>query len=410
MDIRKILKGRKVMRLFKAVEAHGGVLRFVGGCVRDALMGIDDFDIDLATDLSPDELVEACEEKGLRTVPIGIKYGTVGVVIDDNLVEVTSLRKDLKTEDGRHPIVEFTTNWEVDASRRDLTINAVYADEKGNVFDYYDGIEDLENGVVRFIGAPSQRIKEDYLRILRFFRFYSMFGKGQIDNKALRACVENKDGLKKLSIERICEEMRKFLKTPKVVETIKIMHENDILSSFLPDPEHLDKLDFLVKMTNDLNIPNKFLRRLFAMFCPNKDLAANLATRLKLSKKQKDLFVKLAELSVELDDILDTNNRKKLVYKYGKEFVRDKFLLNLAYNKRSIPNYVEIINDIENMVMPIFPIRGRDVIALGISDSKGIGQTLDCLEEEWIKSDFRLNRDELLDIATEMGKTCKSVI
>ncbi|MBR6663996.1 MAG: CCA tRNA nucleotidyltransferase, partial [Alphaproteobacteria bacterium] len=186
LDIKKLIKNKRILRLFLVVARHGGILRFVGGAVRDALMGIEGADLDLATDLSPDELVEACNEEGLNTVAIGIKYGTVGVIIDDTLLEVTSLRKDIKT-DGRHAEVEFTDNWEADASRRDLTINAVYADEKGNVFDYYNGIEDLEKGVVRFIGSADKRIKEDYLRILRFFRFYSMFGKGNPDKKALKA-------------------------------------------------------------------------------------------------------------------------------------------------------------------------------------------------------------------------------
>ena len=146
----------------------------------------------------------------------------MGVLIGKNVLEITSLREDVKT-DGRHAVVKFTDDWGIDASRRDLTINAVYADERGNVFDYYNGIEDLENGFVRFIGNPDTRIKEDYLRILRFFRSYSIFGKGELDKKALKACVENKDGLKKISSERIRDEMFKILATKNVAKTIKIM-------------------------------------------------------------------------------------------------------------------------------------------------------------------------------------------
>ena len=209
LDISKLTANPHIFNLFKVVEKHGGVLRFVGGSVRDAIAGMKGFDLDLATDLSPDELVEACEESGLKTIPIGIKFGTVGVVIDNQVLEVTSLRKDIKT-DGRHAEVVFTSDWNEDASRRDLTINAVYADEKGNVFDYYNGVDDLEKGIVRFIGSAGQRIKEDYLRILRFFRFYSIFGKAPIDAKALEACKENKDGLKQLSMERIRDELFKF--------------------------------------------------------------------------------------------------------------------------------------------------------------------------------------------------------
>lgn len=388
------------MRLFRAVEAHGGALRFVGGCVRDALMGREVFDIDLATDLSPDELVEACEENGLKTVPIGIKFGTVGVMIDDTPVEVTSLRKDIKSEDGRHPVVEFTDNWEVDASRRDLTINAVYADEKGNVFDYYDGIKDLEQGIVRFIGNPDQRIKEDYLRILRFFRFYSLFSKTPVDSKALKACIDNKDGLARLSAERIREELYKFLETPKAAEIVKIMIDNGIWSSILPKPDYLDKLDFLVQMTEKTQLSNKFLRRLFAMYYPNKEMALNLATRLKMSKKQKEIFIGFTEVKATVADFTEERKRRELVYRYGKEFARDKFLLQMAYDGNVVPDYMKIIQEIMEMAVPVFPIKGRDLIALGVADSKLIGSTLNRLEEKWIKSGFMMSREELLEIAT----------
>lgn len=269
LDMSKIIQDKKVLKLFRIVESHGGVLRFVGGAVRDALAGLKGFDLDMATDLSPDELVEACSENGLRTVPIGIKFGTVGVIINDKVLEVTSLRKDIKT-DGRHAEVVFTTDWEADASRRDLTINAVYADEKGNVFDYYDGIKDLEQGVVRFIGNPDHRIKEDYLRILRFFRFYSLFGKEPINAKALKACIENRDGLKTLSIERIRDELGKILLTPNVCQTLKIMFDNGILGFLLAPSENLEQLDFLIKLVDDENIPHALMRRLFILYLPDE--------------------------------------------------------------------------------------------------------------------------------------------
>ena len=290
IDVNQLVTDKKIFKLFRTVENHGGVLRFVGGAVRDTLAGIKNFDIDLATDLSPEELVEACEESGLKTVPIGIKFGTVGVVLNNQTLEVTSLRKDIKT-DGRHAVVEFTSDWESDASRRDLTINAIYADEKGSVFDYYNGIDDLENGVVRFIGNAGQRIKEDYLRILRFFRFYSIFGKGEIDAKALKACVENKDGIKTLSCERIRDELGKILMTSNAVKTLQIMFDNEILIHFLPDSPNLDKLQFLIDLVNKHKIKQEILRRLFILYTPDEKLAENLACRLKLSRKDKELFV-----------------------------------------------------------------------------------------------------------------------
>lgn len=170
LDISKLTANPHIFNLFKVVEKHGGVLRFVGGSVRDAIAGMKGFDLDLATDLSPDELVEACEESGLKTIPIGIKFGTVGVVIDNQVLEVTSLRKDIKT-DGRHAEVVFTSDWNEDASRRDLTINAVYADEKGNVFDYYNGVDDLEKALSASSAAPASALK----RIICAFSAFSAF-------------------------------------------------------------------------------------------------------------------------------------------------------------------------------------------------------------------------------------------
>lgn len=397
LDINKIIRNRKFLKLFRAVEDHGGVLRFVGGSVRDALMGIEGFDLDLATDLNPEELVEACTEKGIKTVPIGIKFGTVGVIIDNEVLEVTSLRKDVKT-DGRHAEVEFTTDWEIDASRRDLTINAVYADEKGNVFDYYNGIDDLEKGIVHFIGSATQRIKEDYLRILRFFRFYSIFAKTQIDKKALDACRENKDGLKTLSMERIRDELFKILLTKNAGKTIKIMSDNDILGYILPATENYDKLDFLINEVNLGLSPYDSVRRLFILYNPDVDLAVNLANRMKLTKKQKQDFISWAEVKTPLMEFEDSRKLAIMIYKYGKDFAINKLLIEQALKKIVMPNNAEIIKFIEDMVMPIFPIRGKDVLESGqVQDNRKIGEIMDQLEELWIKSDFTMTREELLN-------------
>ena len=400
LDIDTLMPDKKVLKLFRAVESQGGVLRFVGGAVRDALMGLKGFDLDLATDLSPEELVEACAENGIKTVPIGIKFGTVGVIINDNILEVTSLRKDVKT-DGRHAEVEFTTDWEEDASRRDLTINAVYADEKGNVFDYYNGISDLENGIVRFIGSPAQRIKEDYLRILRFFRFYSIFGKGPIDQKALKACVENKEGLKTLSMERLRDELNKLIMTPKVVETFKIMQDNEILSYVLPKTHNLHKLDFLIKLVDKEEIEHEALRRLFILYEPDAALAENLANRLRMSKIQRQSFIRWAEIKISVEEFFCDRQLTRLVYRYGKEFCIDKMLLQSGIDMRPIDNLHQRIEFIRNMIVPIFPLRGKDVLALGVSEPRRIGDILKDVEEIWISKDFSLTRDELLDLVKE---------
>lgn len=401
LDINSLINNKNIFKLFRVVEAHGGVLRFVGGAVRDAIAGLQGFDLDLATDLSPDELVDACEENGLKTIPIGIKFGTVGVVIDNQVLEVTSLRKDIKT-DGRHAEVVFTSDWNEDASRRDLTINAVYADEKGNVFDYYNGVSDLEKGIIRFIGSANQRIKEDYLRILRFFRFYSIFGKAPIDRKALEACRENKDGLRQLSMERIRDELFKLFMTPKVVETLQIMYDNEILSYLFPDTHYLEELDFLVNTIDVKELPNAPLRRLFILYNPDETLADNLATRLRMSNKQRDDFVSWARFHPFFDELLEEKPLRRLVYLYGNDFCRDKLILLSALNRRVLPDMRERLAHIAKMERPEFSVKGRDVINAGIKDNRKIGEVLNELEQIWIDSDFRLTHEELLQYLPEL--------
>lgn len=398
IDINKLIKSKNVLKLFNIVDEHGGALRFVGGAVRDTLAGLEGFDLDLATDLSPDELVEACEDNGIKTIPLGIKYGTVGVLIDDKVLEVTSLRKDIST-DGRHAEVEFTTDWETDAGRRDLTINAVYADEKGNVFDYYNGIDDLEKGVVRFIGNPSLRIKEDYLRILRFFRFYSIFSKTPIDKKALAACKENSEGLQELSMERIRDELFKILVTTRAAETLKIMADNEILSYILPVPnnENIECLEFLDKQVNQGNFPKNAIARLFILFNPDEAFANNLAVRMKFSKKQKQDFVDLARISVPLRDFETHRCLTRIIYTYGKDFARNKLMIEQALQKQILPDFDDILKFILEFEKPTFPLRGQDIINAGIQGSPHIGQVLNNLEDMWIESGFSLSKQDLLN-------------
>ncbi len=400
LDMSKLLKSERIYRLFDAVETHGGTLRFVGGAVRDTLAGRhNDFDLDLASDLSPDELVEACQDYGIKTIPVGLKFGTVGVIMDNQVLEVTSLRKDIKT-DGRHAEVEFTDDWSVDASRRDLTINAVYADLYGNVFDYYNGITDLENGVVRFIGNPDERIKEDYLRIMRFFRFYSIFSKQAINKDALKACVNNKDGLRTLSIERVRDELFKLLVTPRAAETMQIIFDNDILSYFLPSKSiHIKALHNLTKLVEDMKYEGNFLRRLFVLYQPNASEAENIARTLRFSKRQKDNFVNWAKINLMPENISTSCQRLRFIYRYGKNFCLDKILLAAAIYEIDSEKAANVLQEVENAIVPIFPLRGRDLIEHKIAFGEKIGQVLALLEQQWIDSNFNLTRDELLEFA-----------
>lgn len=396
LDIKKITDNPEIFKMFDIVRNCGGVLRFVGGAVRDAIAGRKGFDIDLSTDLSPEELLEACEDAGIKTVPIGLKFGTLGVVINGNVLEITSLRKDVST-DGRHAIVEFTDDWKEDASRRDLTINAVYADEKGNVFDYYDGISDLEKGIVRFIGDADQRVKEDYLRILRFFRFHSLFAKTKYDKKALKACIENKEGLEKISIERIRDELIKIILTPNAPKVFATMFDNDILHNWLGKSDYLSNLQFLINLEDAYdNIKPCYLRRFFVLYFPDKELAENIAVRLHMSKKEKERMIRLAENSVGVENILEEKLRRKIIYQFGKEFCLDKLLIESA-RKEIVPDALgNIIKEIENTEVPVFPINGRDIMEAGNVKGSKVGTILNRLEKIWMESDFCQSKEELL--------------
>lgn len=400
IDISKITTDKNILKIFKIIEKHGGVVRFVGGAVRDVLAGRSGFDLDLSTDLSPDELNEACEDAGIRTVPIGLKFGTLGVLINNTLLEVSSLRKEEKQKSFTFD--EFTDDWKTDASRRDLTINAVYADEQGNVFDYYNGIEDLEKGIVRFIGDPNQRIREDYLRILRFFRFYGLFGRTSVDEKALKACADNKEGLKTIAIERIRDELFKILQTSKAAVLFKMMFENEILSNWLADSQELDKLEFLINMEKDFNLSADCVRRLFVMYNPDKILAENISMRLKLTRKQRDTMVKLASVAENAEHIAQGCNISKLIYRYGREFCMDVLLIKAAQEKNYLKDMSIVMQQIQTCEVPVFPINGRDVLEFGGLSNAQIGNIMKILEQMWIDSGFCLSKNQLLEKAQEL--------
>ncbi len=392
LDMSKIVQSDRIVRLFDAVEDHGGTIRFVGGAVRDALAGLSGFDLDLATDLSPDELVEACQDFHLTTVPIGLKTGITGVIIDNKVLAVSSLKKSEKIRSRRREI--YTDDWSVDAAGRDLTINAVYADLRGNVFDYYDGISDLENGIVRFIGNPEDRIKEDYLRILRFFRFHSKFAKTPMNEEALQACIKLKDGLRTVSIEQVRDELFKVLVTPNVTAVMKVIYENNILGYFLPPSTHLDALWRLTKIVSDAQYEGNFLRRLFVLYQPSAAAAEDIAQSLRFTKKQREIFTKWAKIEITEENVCSARERLKFIYRYGKQFTIDKILIGAAIYGIENLRINEILREVENTIVPIFPIRGRDLIGK-VGDGAQVGRLLSALEQQWIDSGFTLTREEL---------------
>lgn len=380
----KLINNEDIVKLFKIVEKHGGVLRFVGGAVRDAIAGFERKDIDLVTDLSPSEFSDMCDDEGLRCVPIGIQFFTIGVIVNNSFFKVTALSAE---EDNNKD------EWKADAKQRDLTINAVYADEKGNVFDYYNGISDLEKGIIKFIENPQETIERDYIRIMRFFRFCAMFGK-KIDKKSLDACIANKHLLKKISSEKIKEELFKILIAPYAVNTLKMIFENGILDFLIAPPKNIDNLEKLNQLVESLHIEKSIIRRIFAMFEPDSKRAGRLADIFHLNREQKDYFLKLSKAKISAKNFKDTVSTNKIIYQYGKDICRDKWLcLNL--DNQDVAQVQAILNTVDSTRVPVFPLNGKDLIKAG-ADTKLIGLYLDVLKKEWFENGCCSTKDFLL--------------
>ena len=292
--------------------------------------------------------------------------------------------------------LEFTDNWEADASTRDLTINAVYADEKGNVFDYYNGIEDLEKGFVRFIGSASQRIKDDYSRILRYFRFYSMYGVEEPNLKAITACAENCAGLKKLPMERIKGELFKILQTPRAYMAYNLMQKHGVLGYIMPDAKYVNDLVYLNNLDEKFNIDDEALVKMFIIYRPEPSLAENMATRLKFSRREKDIFTDLAETKYSIEDFLEAKSLAKIVYDYGKEFARAKIITLVAEKQVFSKEILAVYNKINEIQEKVFPLKGKDIINCGLTDYQQVGPILKELEQIWIDSNFELTKEQLL--------------
>ncbi len=384
IDPKKLITNDDILKLFQLVEKHGGVLRFVGGAVRDAIAGIDRSDIDLVTDMSPAEFSDMCFDEGLKCVPIGIQFFTTGVIVGDNFFKVTSLSSDDENSKDE---------WKKDAAKRDLTINAVYADDKGNVFDYYNGIRDLEQGNIKFIGSPQETIEADYIRIMRFFRFCAMFGKN-IDSKSLKACIDNKELLHKVSLEKIKEELFKIIMAPYAVTALKLIFENGILDFLIAPPKSIDNLEKLCVLVDKLGISKSVIRRIFVMFEPDAKRAVRLADIFRLTKDQKEHLIELCKVRISLNNFKNIVLIKQLLFKYGREICIDKFLcLNL--DTENIDFIKSTLNTLYSEQIPVFPLTGKYLLSLG-ADSKLLGLYIDSLKKDWYENGCVATRDELV--------------
>ena len=381
-------------------------LRFVGGCVRNALLGEPVGDIDLACQLPPKEVVAALKSAEIRFVPTGIDHGTVTAVIGGQPFEITSLRRDVET-DGRRATVTYTTDWAEDAQRRDLTFNALYADASGQVFDPTgQGLADLHVRKLRFVGDADMRVREDYLRILRFFRFLAWYGgKGKVDADSLRACRENSAGMRQLSAERVWMEIKKLLGARDLSRALHIMLTNDILKVILPEATNVDGLETLLRLEAREGLKPDPLLRLMAMTVREPLQMALLCKRLKMSKAETARLRGWADDGAQISTDMAERDRLATIYRSGKQVILDRARLRAAGETDPIQSsrWMVLADLAMGWQAPEFPISGKDLAQAGVPKGPVMGKVLKALEALWVRSGFMTEKPQLLAALKLMG-------
>ena len=367
------------------IEALGEAdVMFVGGCVRNALLGAGATDIDMATKYTPDTVMQRLKDAGIETRPTGIDHGTVTAILEKDTIEITTLRKDVETN-GRRAVVAFAETWEEDAQRRDFTLNTLLANGKGEVFDPTgQGLEDLEQRKIRFVGEPSQRIAEDVLRILRFFRFFAQYGEGEPDAQALKACAAAADKIPELSAERITQEFTKLLMVKESALTLKLMFDHGVMKDF--DFNALEGLKALCHFQNQYELEH-LPTRLFALAGLDEK---NFETIKKTLLLPKIVLKDIKGVKAVLTRCAFENEKqvKIAVYKYGRTTTAQALMVALSkdeVNNKTASAYLDII---QNWEIPTFPTTGDDLIAQGFKPGPELGVELERLEEEWVEASF----------------------
>ncbi|MCO5158428.1 MAG: CCA tRNA nucleotidyltransferase [Aquamicrobium sp.] len=407
------LDNSDLQHLLHVLGENGEEARIAGGAVRNALLGLDVSDIDIATTTLPDETERRARAAGFRTVPTGKEHGTITVIAGGAAYEVTTLRTDVET-DGRRARVAFGRDWETDSARRDFTINALYATAAGEVIDLVGGLADLKTSTLRFIGDPEARIREDYLRILRFFRFFAWYGRGRPDADGLRACARLKEGLARLSAERVWAELKKLLAAPDPSRALLWMRQTGVLTAVLPESEKwgIDAVHALVAAGSDLGWTPDPLLRLEAIVPPDAARMAAMAARLKMSKAEGARLSAWA-MTAPVPHATSEAALAKIAYAGDRQAVEDRLRLGLASARERAEQdsgalaeaggYLRLLRFLDGWERPVFPVKGGDLAALGLPEGPKMGSLLAKLEAEWAEGGFRLGRDALLARAAALG-------
>jgi poly(A) polymerase len=396
-------------RVVDALQAEGAKVRFVGGCVRDALLKRPIKDIDIATPDPPERVLALLDDAGIHAIPTGIEHGTVTAVIGKAHYEITTLRVDVESF-GRHARIEYTDDWRVDASRRDFTMNALSADPDGKVYDPFDGIADMAAGRVRFVGEPERRIEEDALRLLRFFRFHAHYGRGTaMEARALHACRRMAGRLDGLSGERVAGELVRLLLADEPTPSLLVMHSHGILSHILPEAQEFGRMRTLAWLERRgvvrPEIRPDSMRRLAALIRTDRAGALALGERLKLSGVQTKRVAAMAAPRVQVESTMDGPATRRALRKVGTDEFRDLVLLAWAARRAldARPHAAETerwnhLLDVARDWVPVeLPVKGRDLMEMGVPHGPRIGSLLAAVEVWWEELDYRPDQAQCLD-------------
>lgn len=400
IDIQPWMRTEETARVFAALEAAGGegCVRFVGGCVRNALMRIPVRDIDLATRLHPDAVCAALERAGLRYAPTGLSHGTVTAICGARTFEITTLRRDVET-DGRRAVVAFSDSWEEDAQRRDFRLNALYADREGRLFDPTGaGISDAGAGRIVFVGEPEARIREDALRILRFFRFQAWYGRGAPDPSALAACAALADRVDGLSAERVSKELLTLLAADDPREAVRLMTKAGVLGRILPRLADPARFEALVEIETGILFACEPLLRLAALL-PDADAGASTGERLRLSTRERERLVAALGDTPRLVSWMSPRETRRAVYALGAQTFGDRARLAWAGSGRPATGsqWRALLAVAATWTRPVLPLSGAEVTAAGVPAGPLVGAVLREVEAWWIDHDFTDDKLSLIE-------------
>ena len=399
LSFQKIKNSTKILKIFQSISSHNewSEVRYVGGCVRKILNNENYDDIDLATNLDPQQIKECLSANNIKFFETGIKHGTITATIEKQNFEITSLRKDIAT-DGRHAEVLFTKDWNEDSSRRDFTINSIYADIDGNIFDPNDGANDLKNGIVRFIGNPEKRIKEDYLRILRYLRFFSTYSLKDHQPEIKKSIMQNISGVVGLSKERLLDEFKKIFKSGALFKLNKDHFSNDVISLVFPQFINLNLLTKLDKNNQKTLLVKSFDFLLAFLIIDETDNSDYFLFKFKTSNetKKKINFLKKSFLESTEKNYFSKKNLEKIFYFNEKSDVLDLIDFELFKSKKNKKKLIELKNYFIKTEKPVFPVKAKNIMEkFDLKEGRELGQKLKYLEDLWVNNSFNISDKEI---------------